>query len=132
MKPPRRLTAIVAQLLMLQLILLGSGIACMMPGMGGQGAAAIPMARMDMTGQGSASMPNTPAAPSGSQRQHAPCRFPWAPAGCHGMLPCAPAAVASADIALIPVPFVGHEMIHLVVLAPPSRTTPPELPPPRT
>jgi hypothetical protein len=126
MRHPRRLRATAALVLMLQLILLGSGLACAMPGMRDH-ATSVGMAQMDM-GSGT----STSTAPQQSPTQGGtPCSFPWAPAGCHSMAPCAPVAVATQTVALVPAPPVEHEMAGLVVLAPPSRSTPPELPPPR-
>jgi hypothetical protein len=112
MRRPRRFAAVAAVLLFLQLVVLGSGIACAMPaampGMDAQGASA--MAPMD---------------------NHAPCHIPWAPADCNGTMPCAPAAMTSRAIALLPAPPIPHDEVRLVMLAPSSITAPPELPPPR-
>jgi hypothetical protein len=126
MRRSRRLPALAALVLMLQLILLGSGLACAIPGMGDHTANA-GMAQMDM--DSGSSMPSAPQ--HAPDHDGSPCSLPWAPAGCHSMAPCAPAAVASQTVALLPAPLVEHEMARLVILAPPSRSIPPELPPPR-
>lgn len=126
MHRPRRLLALIALAVMLQLILLGSGLACAMPGMGDRTASA-GMAQMHMGG--SSSMP----AASGHvpDNDQAPCSFPWAPAGCQSMTPCAPATLGASVGAVLPAPPHAHDVMRLVVLAPPSRGIPPELPPPR-
>jgi hypothetical protein len=126
MSRSRRLSAITALLLVFQFIVLGSGFACAMPGMS-DGSASAGMEQMDMGGG-----PPTPPAPQQTpSKDQAPCSFPWAPANCNSMAPCAPAAVASTMVALLPACAVEHDVGLLTILAPPSRNTPPELPPPR-
>lgn len=123
MRRLRRCTAFMVTLLTLQLIGLESGFACTMPSMGSSATA---MAQMNMGGGNAASL-----APQAPLRDHVPCDFPWAPGDCHGMTPCAPAALASSPVA-VPVPAVpAATATVLVVLAPPARALPPEPPPPR-
>lgn len=84
---------------------------------------------MDMgMGSETAPMPTTPQAPTHDQ---APCHLPWAPANCNGMAPCAPTALTSVAAQLLPPPDFPFDQAQLIVLAPPSITAPPELPPPR-
>jgi hypothetical protein len=125
MRRSRRSSALAALLLVLQFIVLGSGFVCVAPGMD-DGTASAGMAQMDMSG----GLP-TPNAPRHAPSDRAPCSFPWAPANCSSMAPCAPAAVASPTVALLPAPAAEYDVERLIVLAPPSRSTPPELPPPR-
>jgi hypothetical protein len=127
MRRPRRFAALAAFLTLLQFIVLGSGVACAMPGISGGDASSMASMSMDM-GPGKTPMPTTPQAPAHDQ---APCRLPWAPANCYGMAPCAPAALTSVAARLLPPPVVPSDKAQLIVLAPPSIAAPPELPPPR-
>ncbi len=125
MRGLRPLTALVSGALLLQLVLAGGGFACVMPEGGGMRAAeasSMPGMTMSADAEGSVQSPSS---------DKAPCRLPWAPAGCQPMAPCAPAVVASAALVLAVPPTPIAEVATLVVLAPPSRSTPPELPPPR-
>ena len=128
MKRPRRWLAITTVLVMLQSMLLGSGVLCAMPTMGGMSdRGASEMAHMNMD-RAPAPMPATPPAPAHDQT---PCHLPWAPAGCHTMAPCAPAVITSRVIAILPAALVSGDVGPLVLLAPTSIDTPPEPPPPR-
>jgi hypothetical protein len=124
----RRLAALVSGALLLQLVLVGSGFACIMPAMGGTSAAATAdvasMPGMDMSTdlQGSTQQPAS---------NQAPCHPPWVPASCQPMAPCAPAAVTSPALVLSLPRADVNDVVALVVLAPASRSTAPELPPPR-
>ncbi len=108
-------------LFVLQLVFVESGYACSMSHMGS-----------DMDAMGAMSMPQTghADAPTPANNQ-APCRFPWAPGGCHSMAPCAPAALVTATPALADPPAFVAAVPVLAVLTPPSTTAPPDLPPPR-
>lgn len=133
MRQTRRVTALLVTFLLIHLTWVGSGFACVMPAMAHTPAVtavqhappSADMAGMHMDGASVETSPSTPA------HHDLPCRFPWAPDGCQSIAPCAPLAVASA-VADTRVP---HETPSAVapqlVLTPPSRTTPPELPPPR-
>jgi hypothetical protein len=123
----RRLTALVTMLVTLVLVLAESGFACSTGDMAGMrmGAASGSAARSDMAG-----MP-MPGGDHGRAPEQTPCRFPWAPAGCRDMAPCAPAALAvAAAPAAAPMP--AHDaVVRVRVSAPRSIETPPEPPPPR-
>ena len=123
----KRLAGTLLILVLFQLVLVESGYACVMPATGSGGAemAGMRMAGMDMSGGAG------PSSPAQSGREPAPCQFPWAPAGCQGMSPCAPSAltVASAPMASFTPPRVA--VPQLVMLAPPPLARAPELPPPR-
>ena len=124
----RRLGAILADLLILQLTIVAGGFVC-------------PMAGQPMTHDGTAAMsgmlmpgmpgmtPRTPA-PRGTPPE-GPCKLPWAPAGCCAMTPCMPAFVVPSVPAFVPpdVPLVSTPA--LIMLRPASITRRPELPPPR-
>src|SRR5688572_16197350 len=107
----RRLTALVTLLVTLLLVLTESGFACSGESMAAMdmtaaasGGAGGTTSMADMPGMpGMPDMPGMPAAspdeaPSGDDGEgtpkEAPCRFPWAPAGCRDMAPCAPATLA--------------------------------------
>ena len=132
MKRSRRIAAVAAILLPLQLLVLAGGAACampaVMPGMvGGTTSAMVAMGstRAPMSRDALSDATN----PSGNRQE--PCHIPWAPANCNGMAPCAPVAILSTAIALSPAPVFSHDDVSLVVHAPASISTAPELPPPR-
>jgi hypothetical protein len=106
-------------MLLLQLVLVGGGFGCAMPSIGTRAAPAesttAAMPGMDM-----------PSAPS-----QAPCQLPWAPTGCQPMAPCGPAAVMPAQFVLALPVGDAAPVAALDIATPSSRTTPPELPPPR-
>jgi hypothetical protein len=117
----RRLAGLASGVLLLQLVLVAGEFACITPGMGTSGA-------MATAASGAPAMPamDMPSAPSQS-----PCRLPWAPAGCQPMAPCAPAAVAPIQFVLALPLGVATPVVAVDIATPDSRTTPPELPPPR-
>jgi hypothetical protein len=122
----RRLVAILACLLLAQLTLAASGWACV-------AGAAHPRAAAATTASG-ATVPDTGAphcAPGGEAPAPAhDCGSPWGPGGCAAMTACAPALVPS--VAAIDAPTAPAQRIApLDALAPPSRATIPEAPPPR-
>lgn len=137
----RRITALVVSLLLAQLLLVESGFACQMPNMerdatsavvsagdmAGMDMSSMDMSSMDMSGM---DMPGDAHDTDGSSDE-APCRFPWAPAGCHSMAPCGPAALAVLTPALTLPKATPVAVLALTVLAPPSQARAPELPPPR-
>ena len=123
-----RLRSIVALILLLQFLVLGSGLSCAMAGAaGGGGGGGAMMARMDMPTP-SAQLPGAAPAPS---HRDAPCGAQWAPGDCHLMAPCAPAALASRVLSVPPAPPPPAELAAFVAHEPVSRAFPPELPPPR-
>jgi hypothetical protein len=134
MRLVRRPIALLSALLVAHVVLLGGGVGCATPMSRtslGYGASPRVISAAD---RGSAEMPGMPGMPMRSVpgRPDAPCNLPWAPAACQGMVPCGPAALATPPAptvaAVAPVP---EPAITLVVLAPPSRSTTPEPPPPR-
>ncbi len=133
----RRITALFVTVLLAQLLLVESGFACQMPGMelgmaGAMVVSAGDMTGMDMAGMDMAGMDmrGGPDDSDGSSDE-APCRFPWAPAGCHSMAPCGPVALAVPAPALTVPKATPVAVIALAILAPPPQAQPPELPPPR-
>ena len=131
MRRLRRASALLASYLMLHLVLVGSGFACVMPTMDAMHGMAMTGPGQTMAGMDMTSMPAAPGAPVPSTPAEVPCDFPWAPDGCQSTTPCAPAALATTAL-VVPVPQAAHgDVARLVVLTPPSILTPPELPPPR-
>lgn len=88
------------------------------------------MPGMDMAGM---EMPGTTRQQSEQDpsHHHAPCGVPSAPDACQSMMPCAPLALASVADSPRASDTVPSSVAPLAELAPPSRVTPPELPPPR-
>lgn len=122
----RAFAAVASAGLFFQLILAGSGFACVMPAMShaekGMAQAGGAMAGMEMP-------VSEQSAPNSSDET--PCHLPWAPAGCQPMAPCAPAVMTSAMVTFdAPAPVV-ETVREQHAVAPPTRTIAPELPPPR-
>ena len=133
----RRITALFVTVLLAQLLLVESGFGCQMPSMeqdagGAMAMSTGAMAGMDMSGMDMSGM-DVPTSPSDTDdpSDEAPCRFPWAPAGCQSMVPCGPAALAVLTPALTVPKAAPGAALALTVLTPPSQARPPELPPPR-
>ena len=129
MRSRHRITAMVALLLMAQFAILGSGLVCPTLGHTTSGVSAMPS--MHMARAASRSMPDGTAGRPGADQRDAPCRLPWAPDGCHGLAPCAPVVDKAPRLAYAPATPFRHDVSALVVLTPPARNVPPELPPPR-
>jgi hypothetical protein len=127
----RRLTAFFLGLLLANLIWVGSGYACVMPGMGHSmgstttaDATGRAMAEMNMAG-------TTATTDKPPQDQTPPCRFPWVPDGCQSMTPCAPHAIIAHAFVLAMPNATPVRVAELAVLTPPSALRAPDLPPPR-
>lgn len=126
---PRSLVAtLLSGVFALQLLLGGAGAACVMPS-GSASAGDVTANVAAMAGMDMRASPAGDRAPT-RNRGSAPCDQPASLATCQGMAPCASAFLivspprGDARVALAAVP-------ALTVLAPPSRATAPELPPPR-
>jgi hypothetical protein len=153
MRQLRRFTAIVANLLILQFVLVGSRSVCMDQAVGvGETSSAMGAHRHGSSTMPGMSMPDSPAsgqaasscdnpsesadggAPchSPSQRSdgHAPCHSPLAPAGCTSTVSCGPTlAVSSVSAATL---ITTRARIAAVSFAAPrGPALLPELPPPR-
>lgn len=122
-----------------QLPLAAVGVTCVMPRGGAShvsnaGTSAMDMAGMDMAGM---DMTGMPAGEGGAPSSHshgpdgAPCDQPGTPEACQVMAPCAGAFVAVAPTRARPTAHVPVAVLAVSVAMPPSRTIPPELPPPR-
>ena len=123
----KRAVGTLLTLVLFQLVLVEGGYACLMPNAGSAEAAmaGMQMAGMDMSGDARQSSPGQP------EQERAPCQFPWAPAGCQAMAPCAPSALTVASAAIASFTPARAALPPLVVLAPPTIARAPELPPPR-
>lgn len=122
-------------ILAFHLTLAGLGATCVMPASdGSMNAVSLPggtMAGMATPGGKEADVSRSDRVPGSDRGQSAPCNQPVNPASCQVMSPCAAAFIAvtapRTDAAVVaPVAIRSAR-----VLAPPSRTTTPELPPPR-
>jgi hypothetical protein len=136
MRRTRPLIALLANLVLIHAMWIGTGLSCVMADVSKSRAGA--MAGMDMPTATTTDMDvsGMPAESSGAQsnspaHQHSPCRLPWAPDGCQTMTPCAPLAIASPEQVLRTIDDTPAAVRVLRVLMPPSRAHPPEPPPPR-
>ena len=141
----RRVTGFFVHLLMLHLILVGSGDACVLPAVVGAAQRAVlhtdttphgtpstgAAAAHDMAGVRVATSPGPASAPCDETGGHAPAPHSTAP-DCESMAPCASAALTAVAVDVDQVPTrVGDRGARLTVLPPASRATGPEPPPPR-
>jgi hypothetical protein len=123
----------------IQLVLAAVGVTCVMPSGGtahvsSAGASQMDMAGMDMAGMDMAGVPageGTAPSSHGHGPDGAPCDQPGTPEACQVMAPCAGAFVAVASSAARASADVPAAVLAVSVATPPSRTIPPELPPPR-
>ena len=131
----RRATAFALTLLLLQLVLVGSGFTCV-TGDAGSGAAMADMGMtdmMDMPGMSMSGPSDGEHDPSTSapESNPAPCSLPWAPAGCTLMIPCGPHAVAAQVQAIAGRQAASHADVMREMAAPPSAIIALDTPPPR-
>jgi hypothetical protein len=106
-------------------VLVTSGFACIAP------ANAQRMAAMGMTPDHSEGQATGQTALPVQKVPSAPCKFPWTPEGCQGMVLCASAALASATTAVDDGASVPERVTADARVTPLSVTKSPELPPPR-
>jgi hypothetical protein len=128
MRTSLRLTGLLAALSLVTSVPVTSGFVCERTG------GADHMAGMAM---GGSSNPGSSVSSGGSVVQEAPvspavpCDFPWAPSGCHSMIPCSPNAIATESAVVPEIAPAQFRVASTHVLTPPSETKLPELPPPR-
>lgn len=122
-----RITGLISAVFLVAFVLVTSGFSCV------ESASPDTMAKMGMTSSAmnSGTIMHTNAATLPVPAPPAPCKFPWAPDGCQSMVPCAPAALASAAPVLEHADAAPERIAVGVSLTPLSVTTLPELPPPR-
>jgi hypothetical protein len=125
MQRPSRTAGLVMTLFLAAFVLVTSGFACIAP------ESSQDMTAMSMISAHTVGDATAPDVVHVQKAPAAPCKFPWAPDGCQSMVPCAPAALASSAAALNRGGPVPQRVASDVAVAPPSVTTPPELPPPR-
>jgi len=131
----RRFVGAFVHLLMLHLLLVGSGDACVLPAVARAAhslSAADGTPAGDMTGM---AMPSHSAPSDGRECDGSggpPTGHEQPAPACQSMAPCAPAALAATPAAVErPTTLVEAGPLGVVVLVPPSRTSAPEPPPPR-
>lgn len=115
-----------------QLMLAGIGSACAMPGSDSDGAArlmAMAGMRLDDAPQVAVDQPDTQSPTSGNQAP--PCNESAPGAACHLMGPCTGSFVASPSTDGLEASATPARIARLEASSPPSRSTAPELPPPR-
>ena len=119
-----------------QLALAAVGVTCVMPSGGETHSASAGMAEMDMDMAGM-DMAGIPAGEGTAPASHShgpdgsPCDQPGTPEACQIMAPCAGAFVAATPSRTRALADVPTAVLAVSVATPPSRTIPPELPPPR-
>ena len=127
------IAAILSTSLAFQLMLAGVGPACAMPGGDSDGTAS----RMVMTGmQMDAARPGAVDQPHDTNSSHPgskapPCDQPPLGAACQLMGPCTGSFVTSGSIDALEATATPGGIARFVASSPPSRSTAPELPPPR-
>ena len=117
----RRVTALIAALLLLQLTLAGGSVACITHGQG-----------VDAPRNDHSAMSMDSSIGSASDKNHSGCPAHHTTGPCDSMAACGPVVLgaAIAGMSIVVIPATGA--IPSRVLAPPTRTTAPELPPPRS
>jgi len=122
----RRFAPLLLVPLVFQVALAAKAVVCVNQPTPASDTASTQMAGMDMSGAKS----ERDGSESNRSNQ-SPCNRPFGPAGCQALAVCASGA-------LVPAQSARRELVRAVAtvdvlsaLAPPSRSTPPELPPPR-
>ena len=127
----RRAAALLTLALSLETTLLGSAVACAMPG--GNDAAA--MAGMDMAGMDMPGMDMTPSQQQPTKHTSSdsePCSYPWSlPGECHDMEACAPMAIATPAVTLTVATSSFGAVVPRPLSGPRSLAHTPDPPPPR-
>jgi len=126
MQRPSRLAGLFTSLFLVAFVLVTSGFACI----GAVGPQTMPAMGMSSAHAAGQVTPQS-LAPVQKDGPGAPCKFPWAPDGCQSMVPCAPAALASATSVLDQSGLVPQRVMPAAEVTLLSVTSPPELPPPR-
>jgi len=122
----RRFASVLFLPLVFQLALAAKAVACVNQRTPSPASASTNMADMDMSGtqwQRGDKGPEHPKQP--------PCNRPFGSGDCQPLASCASGVLAPTQSATPEVASIAYGIDALVVLAPPSRGTPPELPPPR-
>lgn len=126
---------VLSGILAFQLALAGLGATCVMPTSDGSmstaGLASGAMAGMAMPGANGPDASRSDRVPGSDRGPSTPCNQPGNPASCQVMSPCAAAFIAAAAPRTDAATVAPITIRSVRVLAPPSRTTAPELPPPR-
>jgi hypothetical protein len=129
----RRATAFTLTLLLIQLVLVGSGFTCVTDE-GDAGAAMADMGMADMPGMSmDGPVDADPGNPSSTSRHSdpEPCNLPWAPNGCTLMIPCGPHAVTPQAQTIGESQPSTHADVAREIATPPSAIIALDTPPPR-
>ena len=124
----RRVAALLTLALSLETTLLGSAVACAMPG--DDDAAA--MAVMDMAGMDMEGMDMTPTSEDTRSDSEPACSFPWSPPrDCHDMQACAPMTIAAPAVTVTLATAMLGAVLPRALAGPRSLAHTPDPPPPR-
>ena len=129
----RRATTFTLTLLLIQLVLVGSGFTCV----GGEqdvGTAMATTGMADMPGMSMDGPMHTDAGGLSSRSPESdstPCDLPWAPSGCTLMIPCGPHAVTPQVQTIASRQTVNHADVTRKVATPASAIIALDTPPPR-
>ncbi len=129
----RRATAFLLTLLLIQLVLVGSGFTCVESKADAGGAAMTDMGMADMPGMSMGGPTDAEgSAPSTSpESDSAPCNLPWAPTGCTVMIPCGPHAVTAQAQTIAGRQGATRADVTREISTPPSAIIALDTPPPR-
>lgn len=125
--------ALVLGLVLVNLTLVVSSYPCSVRGSASMASMSGMTMRMHASGSSESVHPGPPllSRHTDNGQQSRPCGLPWAPRGCHSMVPCAPAALVSASGApTIPVR-AQFRVADVTIALLPSDARAPEIPPPR-
>lgn len=127
----RSVAVLVTMLFAFQLLVVGSGMACIMPGAAMAGDMGRTAAGAVMKGNHSMPVVSATPAHAADASHQMPCDQRTNPPLCQAMGPCLTAIVATPVAAPVGQHIIPSRIAAMVVLTPPSQTFPPELPPPR-
>lgn len=120
-------------LLLIQLVLVGSGFTCV----GGEEDTSAAMAAMGMEDMPDMSMGGAmdtgmgDPSSSSPESDSTPCSLPWAPNGCALMVPCGPHAMTAQLQTIAGGQAVNHAEVAQEIATPPSAIIALDTPPPR-
>ncbi|HEY5062151.1 MAG TPA: hypothetical protein VII52_11485, partial [Gemmatimonadaceae bacterium] len=91
MRPLRPVVALLANIVLIHAMWIGSSYSCTMldhSGVPGGQMAGNDMSAADMSAMGMPGAGDKPHAVASVPHRHAPCRIPWSPDGCQSLTPC--------------------------------------------
>lgn len=135
MRPLRPVVALLANIVLIHAMWIGSNFSCATLDQTGSRAsqtAGNDMSAANMSGMGMDDGSGGASAPAGVPAdRHAPCRIPWSPDGCQSLTPCLPLAMTAPAQALRGNDAHPVAIRTLTTIMPPSLRRAPEPPPPR-